>query len=385
MDREHAGQDVEGGGYALPSRSAAIAALRDALHGEPGPILLTGEAGAGKTWLWGRLAADRADRLRWLAVDLAPTTDPADVFRALGHALGLAEPDHARRPLADFLAEQAEEGRRWALVVDEAHNASADVLEELRLLSNRLGRPGGFATLVLSAQTRLARRLATAPLAALEARVSSRIHLRPIDADEARDLLARLRPGRPWSIAEVEELHREAGGNPRRLLRLAASSRPRPASSPARPLPEVAPRAIAPPPVPRLGSDRPPLRVEEGLIEVGWDGPDTEGAPSPAPVAAPRSLVMVEPGPEPEREVEAESDLLTGEDEPIHDHYAALQAWNEWARNQGRQPAAAARASVAEDEGESPRDSPARVEAHEAQDFAPYSQLFSRLKQAADG
>ena len=39
--------------------------------------------------------------------------------------------------LADALAEQAADGRRWGLIVDEAHLASATMFEEIRVLSNR--------------------------------------------------------------------------------------------------------------------------------------------------------------------------------------------------------------------------------------------------------
>ena len=375
MDREHDGarRGDDGQDFALPSRLAAIEACRAALQpgegGEAGPILLTGEAGAGKTWLWRRLAAERREGCRWLAVDLAPSSDPAELHRSLGHALGLAGsgPDRDRRPLADFLAEQAEEGRRWSLVVDEAHNAPPDVLEELRLLSNRLGGPDGFASMILAGQTRLARRLATAPFAALEARIASRIHLRPIDADEARLLLDDRRPGRSWAVAEVDELHREAAGNPRRLLRLASSTRPKPTRSSR---PEV---STSPPPValPRLGVDRPPLRVEEGLIEVGWEGPEDDESSTPALAPAPRrALTTVAP------------EIAAGpaEDEPIDDPYAALQARHERARNRGLQPA---QAPVDVEDAEEDDDLPAQFQAHESQDFAPYSQLFSRLKQAA--
>ena len=377
MDRAATRETATAEGFALPSRLAALGTCRAALAAEePGPVLLTGEAGAGKTWLWDRLVAGWPADRRWLAVDLAPASDPADLHHALGLGLGLPEPARTRAGLAEFLAEADDDGRRWGLVVDEAHNASAEVLEELRLLSNRLGRPGGFAALLLVGQTRLARRLGTIPLAAIEARIAARAHLRPLDADEARDLLAHRFPGRPWGGAEADHLHREAGGNPRRLLRLAAplAARGRTFAPPAaRPeLPAVASEAAS---LPRLGAPRPPLRVEDGLIEVGWDGPDPAADAEPEPQSA-RPVANRDPEPPSEP-------AFGGEDEVIQDHYAALQAWNEWARNQGRQPAigvATAEPVPSEDTSAHPGD--ANVWADEQHGFAPYSQLFSRLKQA---
>jgi type II secretory pathway predicted ATPase ExeA len=381
MDREMslgvgagaAGADAEA--FALPSRRAALDACRAAI--EAGPVLITGEAGAGKTWLAGRLAAE-APAWRWAVVDLTPTTDAVDLLRAIAHRLGLPEPDSdPRLALADALRERDVDGRRWALVVDEAHLAPPEVLEEARVLSNRLGRPDGFAAMVLIGQTPLACRVETRPLAALEARLAARVHLRPIDADEAIELVARLRPGRAADVAEVERWHRDAAGNPKRLLRLASAPAPRAAHPRPIPAPAAADVEVESPlpSPPRLGSDRPPIHVEDGLIEVGW-----EAEPEPRP--APTTLTTAAPA------VPAADE---GAEVAVDDHYAALQAWNEWARNQGRALAPTA-PDVATDPD--PPADPARgsdapnghphVWAEGQQSFAPYSQLFSRFRQPRD-
>jgi len=393
MDRAATREAGTAVGRALPSRLAALGLCRAALAAEePGPVLLTGEAGSGKTWLGNRLIDGWAADRRWLAVDLAPTSDPADLHRALGRGLGLPDCARTRGGLAEFLAEADDDGRRWSLMVDEAHNASAEVLEELRLLSNRLGRPGGFAALLLMGQTRLARRLGTIPLAAMAARIAARVHLRPIDADEGRDLLAGRFPGRPWGGAEADHLHREAGGNPRRLLRLAAPLAARAGSLAA---PPDRPESIGTIPGPtllpgsRLGASRPPLRVEDGLIEVGWDGPEPAAEPATEAATVPSAVTQ---------DIELPSELTVGDKEVVHDHYAALQAWNEWARNQGRQPAVGVESSALTADPSEPEPEPepepdeesrpypgdTNVWADEQHGFAPYSQLFSRLKQAAN-
>jgi general secretion pathway protein A len=132
--------------------------------------------------------------------------------------------------------------------------------------------------------------------------------------------------------------------------------------------------------------------LEEGLVEVGWDGDlQTELAQAEGP---PRS-----------EEASCADDLAFSE-ELIEDRYAALQAWTEWTRGQGRQAGTkieaadsgpgAIRAPAAEVDG-SPTEAGAsppvarnqsfatpepdiRVESQH--DFAPYSQLFSRLHQS---
>src|SRR5437762_10366163 len=58
-------------------------------------------------------------------------------------------------------------------------------------------------------------------LDALATRLSLHLHLMPLDLDEARELLKL--PGRAghWADSALEALHRDALGNPARLLRLA--------------------------------------------------------------------------------------------------------------------------------------------------------------------
>ena len=365
----------------LPSRAAAIARCRAALEDGRGPALLTGAAGVGKTWLWKQLAAGRPQVERWVGVDLTPLTVATEFFGRIGHALGLPEPssaEDARRALADELQERTADERRWVLVVDEAQNATTSLLEEIRILSNRLGQPDGFAGLLLVGQTTLTRRMETRSLAALEARLAARIHLRPLDVDEARTLLLHLAPVRSWDWPAVEVLHREASGNPQRLLRLAALLPPsRRADAPALLDPTSTPELVpAPSPgeAPPLVPARPPLRVEDGLIEVGWE-PDSEPAPS-----QPSTRTSAAP----------DGDALP---EVIDDHYAALQAWHEWARNQDRLPAAIAPGTPSQPAASDPdhlADSapvPATgpyVWAEGQQGFAPYSQLFSQMRQPKD-
>ncbi len=140
---------------------------------------------------------------------------------------------------------------------------------------------------------------------------------------------------------------------------------------------------------PLIASTRPPIDEGEGMIEVGWESPAVEESDAlPEPVPAP-----TEPAVTPASTASAALTSPTGE-EVVQDHYAALQAWTEWSKNQGRQPVAAewtepeSLAEVAdreEDEGEPPRSSkPPGVWAEAEQGFAPYGQLFTRLKRASD-
>lgn len=370
--------------FLLPSRRAVLELCRAAIGS--GPILLTGEAGVGKTWLRRKLEDETPGAPRWLEVDLTPADRPADLYRLIGHGLGMVGPGDSgpsRVDLGDFLADRHVEGDRRALAVEEAHNLSGDVWEEIRILANRLGRADGFSALALVGQTALARRFSTRPFASIEARLAARVHLGPIDADEAGELLARLRPARAWSTEEVEAVHRDAGGNPRRILRRVGSigaigPAARPSPPPERA--EVAPAVVEASPVgparPSLmGPGKPPLRVEDNLIEVGWEPEDASVFDESGELAA--LPVGVPAGAE-------------GGEEAVHDHYAALQAWHEWTENQGRrgrpepEPEPASPDEEAEAEATSPLADRPTLWADGEQRFAPFGQLFSRMTQARD-
>lgn len=379
----------------LPSRAAALERLHAALLDQDGPLLITGEAGAGKTWLSRRLEARVGYPWRWAYVDVTPATEPAGLLRDIARRVGLPQTTRtsARWAFADALAESAAEGERWALVVEEAHNASDAVWEEIRVLGNHLAAADGFAGIVLVAQTSLARRLGTRALAPLGARLGLHVHLQPLDLEEALRLLDSIAPGWSTTARVREELHRDALGNPRRLAQLVArfprhadiaESTPEPvgeASAPSngdRPAPLESRPVFSPP---SLVPVKPPLRDEDGVIEVGWDPTDVasnEDAPRPATLLAGKTV--------PEESEPSE--------ESIDDHYAALQAWSEWANNQGRSATATEtevkRSTAGEVDAAEPADDAAEPAGHanvwaEGQHgFAPYSQLFSRLRQPRD-
>jgi general secretion pathway protein A len=381
MDREQITQDWDasesGQVRLLPSRRSALERLRRAAELGAGPVVMTGEAGVGKTWLASRLAESQSvlGGLAWVHLDASPTLDPAGLMRMIADELGIrvepgTPPDRVLRRLGETLAESAEDGHRWALFLDEAHLASEAVLETVRILSNALGRPDGLGAILLVGQTPLLRRLATRPLTALSARVATRVHLGPIEVEEVPLLI---RADLPRSM--VERLHRDARGNPGRLVRVSRSAAGSEASRAPRVRASSESQTLAPTVVPAtaLVPAKPPLRVEDGLIEVGWEGEADPRPESPARVSP--ADAPAEPAPH-----QASAATGLGVEEVVDDPYAALQAWAEWSSSQGRGPI---EVPSSETDG-APLDLE-RLRVEGAQSFAPYSQLFSRLKEARRG
>ncbi|MDR3621889.1 MAG: ATP-binding protein [Paludisphaera borealis] len=411
----------------VASRRAALESLRSTTLGSKaaGPILITGESGAGKTRLWGRLADELPSGWRFAVVQAAPAVDPVDFLSLTASRLGVAASDRLatnRLAIASALQDESADGRSWVLVVENAHHASPEVWTEIEALS-ACGSPRvehGFAAVLLIGRTELTRRFAGRSFQTLANRLAGHIHLPPLDVEEASQLLASIHPNR-LDAAEIEPLHRDAAGNPRTLLRLAETrglgrsatpspsapapaqlqpaarhvqatapspsleASPRPVTRPeARPTPVVIAETILEPPP--LVPSRPPLREEEGLIEVGWSGSlDAENAPS------------IEASELDESDETAVATAPLGE-ETIEDRYAALQAWAEWARNRGRlNPSTESTDEPAEDvdpdsgtddeldlesvEDASEAEFGTDVRAEGEHDHAPYSQLFTRLRQ----
>jgi type II secretory pathway predicted ATPase ExeA len=387
----------------LPSRAEAIARLKRAIIAGDGPVLLTGEPGVGKSWVAVRVVENAPFGWRWASVALTPAIGAIELDRLILHAIGIpVEPGIAanRKALQDALRESAEESVRWGLLVEEAHNGSDPVLEELRVLGTRIGRLGAFGAILLIGQTALIRRLETRPLAALDARILTRVAIGRLDVDELHTFLTSIDPARVWEPAEVERFYRASEGNPRRALRFARclAETPRPRAGVAQSAPAVL-RASGEPGWTNLPivPAKPPIEVGEEMIEVGWEPSaesdieaESDGASPASPGGFGSANIVKRDTAGSWEDAESASGEVTVE--PINDRYAALQAWTEWAHNQGRDPINSAERPVDSEAEEletratAPTPSPggANVWAEGQHSFAPYSQLFTRLRQNRD-
>ena len=420
----------DGSPLAVTSRRRAFDRLRAfASEGQGHPILITGEPGAGKTWLANALAEFLPPSWTAAYVDLTGAMTALDLLQLVGHSLGLPLSDGvgpARARLYSILRDDVVDGRRWVLIVDDAHRGSTMVWDEIQAVVNESGRGGGFAAIVVLGDTEFVRSLATRELRGFASSVRLHLHLPPLDADEARELLRITGQDHIAGERALEELHRDARGNAAEFLRLARArrkafalqpaheptqtdaelTRARPTASritespdrtPAEKLASRQPESAALVAAARaenirqdtsaLVPTKPPIRMEEGLVEVGWDGDLETEFPDPA-----ETTIAGETGPI--RDSSFDEEL-------IDDPYAALQAWSEWTgvQERSKERGGAVEGTVARRSVEpvpfsaeaptpesagSPQVAPATVppgiRAEAQHDFAPYRQLFTRLR-----
>lgn len=174
--------------YLSPTHLEGLATLEKGLTSDlSGLTLLTGEAGTGKTTLIYSLLQRDYKRLRISHID-----DPKLSFLEMMqivmsqlhlYAAGTTKLDYLNA--IDHLLDLHGKEERIAVIVDEAQVLSDDVLEDLRLLSNRGQRDDRCLQLILVGQPELAERLKKPELRQLNQRISSRGVLRPLTTAEA--------------------------------------------------------------------------------------------------------------------------------------------------------------------------------------------------------
>ena len=107
----------------VTSRRRALDRLWTAFRGDLcGPVLITGEPGAGKSWLVRRFADGLPAGWGVADVEMTSALDGLEMLRLLGDDLGLEMPDRlgaARLRVEAGLRDAAADGRGWLLIVDE--------------------------------------------------------------------------------------------------------------------------------------------------------------------------------------------------------------------------------------------------------------------------
>lgn len=207
----------------------ALAHLLYGLGGGGGFVLLTGEIGTGKTTLT-RLFLEQVPPSCKVAYIFNPKLTVPELLQTICEEFGIevapgrdATTKDRIDALNAFLLQAHAEGSNCVLVIDEAQNLSADVLEQLRLLTNLETAERKLLQIVLVGQPELRDMLATPGLEQLAQRVIARYHLGRLTVPETaqyvqhRMEVAGLKRALPFDAGAVRRVHQHARGVPRRI------------------------------------------------------------------------------------------------------------------------------------------------------------------------
>lgn len=178
--------------YLSQTHREALASLSYGIKADRGFMALIAEPGMGKTTLLYQLLEELRDSARTVFL-FQTQCDSREFFRYLLNELGVDSSQMGlvamHNKLNEVLFKEMLAGRRFVLVVDEAHNLGESVLETTRLLSN-FERPNTkLLQVVLSGQPPLAAKLAQPGLLQLRQRISMLSRLKPLSAAETADYI----------------------------------------------------------------------------------------------------------------------------------------------------------------------------------------------------
>jgi len=175
--------------YMSPCHREALAHLIYGLGEGGGFVQLTGEVGTGKTSLVRCLLEQVPDDVDLAAV-LNPKVTAIELIATVCDELHIEYPekDASIKKLTDvlnqYLLEAHARGRRTVLIIDEAQNLSADVLEQVRLLTNLETSTQKLLQIILIGQPELRTLLQRDDMRQLAQRVTARYRLEPLTREE---------------------------------------------------------------------------------------------------------------------------------------------------------------------------------------------------------
>ncbi|HEX9812787.1 MAG TPA: AAA family ATPase [Burkholderiales bacterium] len=210
--------------YMSEAHSRAKAYMDYTVWNRDGFVVITGEIGCGKTTLIQKLLSE-LDQNVLVAKIFQTQLDEVEFLQAVLVEFGL-NPFNAKKVelidmLNTFLVDQFQQGRQLVLVVDDAHNLSSKVLEEIRMLSGLETKKEKVLHVILVGQPQLNETLEAPELEQLLQRVRLRYHLRSLsEGDTKAYILHRLfvagaTDGELFSPATWSVIYKYTGGLPR--------------------------------------------------------------------------------------------------------------------------------------------------------------------------
>jgi general secretion pathway protein A len=203
----------------------ALAALLFAVTERKGFMVVTGDAGTGKTTLVRKLLLSIPVTCAQFSVIVNPALTRSEFLESVIMDFGERNipPSKALR-LALFqklLLRAHEEGKTSVLVIDEAHLLTGELIEEVRLLSNIETSEQKLLQIILVGQNELNRLLSLESLRQVKQRIAIRMHINPLAEPEVKRYLqtrwnrARTQQSLPFSEDAIGLIARSSEGIPR--------------------------------------------------------------------------------------------------------------------------------------------------------------------------
>jgi general secretion pathway protein A len=221
--------------YMSERHREALAHLLYGVRGEGGFVVLTGEIGAGKTTVCRCFLEQVPERCN-VAYIFNPKLTVEELLRTVCAEFHIAAPHEGPGTatvkdyvdaLNEYLLRTHAVGHNNVLIIDEAQNLSADVLEQLRLLTNLETSERKLLQIVLIGQPELRALLARPEMQQLAQRVIARYHLEALSEAETakyvghRLSIAGLTGPVPFDRGAMRRIYRHSRGVPRRINLLA--------------------------------------------------------------------------------------------------------------------------------------------------------------------
>ncbi len=182
--------------FPTPRHNEALATLYHGVRGHKGFVVLTGEVGTGKTLLLRCLLQlfSRSDDVAYAYI-FNSRLSPAEFLQYIASDFGLPAAGRNKGEilldLSNYVIARGSRKLTTVLVIDEAHHLSADILEEVRLLTNLETTQEKLLQVLLVGQPELNDKLDSAALRQLKQRISHRSQLEPLDLNETGGYIAR--------------------------------------------------------------------------------------------------------------------------------------------------------------------------------------------------
>jgi putative secretion ATPase (PEP-CTERM system associated) len=210
--------------YLSSSHKKAMAYLDYGVRERSGFILLTGEVGSGKTTLIRDLLDKHYENVV-LSMIFNTRVTSEQLLAMINEDFGLTVHGKDKvtliRDLNTFLIEQFAAGNQPILIIDEAQNLSAELLEEVRMLSNLEASNSKLLQIILVGQPELRSLLASPELRQLRQRISINCHLKALSREELANYIDRRLEvaGNPRAVSfqpeALDALFRYSRGIPR--------------------------------------------------------------------------------------------------------------------------------------------------------------------------